>query len=313
MVIQLDSSDLMGIYARNVTHTLITMPINSKHGIKLSLDTPLNNTKNLNTIRPACLRQLFANDVDVIRRSKKFVRRFTYGFGSGTSSVGMDPYNFVTRRMSPEMQYIGTKLHELLQRNRVFFNLEGVDLDQQFNHCTVIIYYADDCLKKQASLGMHCDCVYSPHDGKFKKKSNSQVENTPALIYSVGDERILNFKRRGMSKAGTWEDDDSFGTSYHLNSDTATIINSLDEDPLSYKNISKHSQYQHGGVKVNGTKLSFGLVFRVVSSEESYNLDTDTMIVDHDYDKNEIVEGIVGYDYVPFHNALQWLYYTRFY
>lgn len=55
MVIQLDSTDLMGVYARNVIHTLITMPINSKHGIKLSLDTPLNNTKNLNTIRPACL------------------------------------------------------------------------------------------------------------------------------------------------------------------------------------------------------------------------------------------------------------------
>ena len=66
-------------------------------------------------------------------------------------------------------------------------------------------------------------------------------------------------------------------------------------------------------MKVNGTKLSFGLVFRVVSSEQSYNLDTDTMIVDHLYDTNEIVEGIVGYDYVPFHNALQWLYYTRFY
>lgn len=160
---------------------------------------------------------------------------------------------------------------------------------------------------------MHTDCVYSPHDGKFKKQSNSQVENTPALIYSVGDERILNFKRRGMSKAGTWEDDGSFGASYHLNSDTATIINSLDEDPLSYKNVSKHSQYQYGGVKVNGTKLSFGLVFRVVSSEESYNLDTDTMIVEHDYDTNEIVEGIVGYDYVPFHNALEWLYSTRFY
>ena len=120
MVIQLDSTYLMGFYARNVTHSLITMPINSKHGIKLSLDTPLDNTKNLNTIRPACLRQYFANDVDVIRRSKKFVRRYTYGFGSGTSSVGLDPYNFVTRRMSPEMQYIGTKLHELMKRNRMF-------------------------------------------------------------------------------------------------------------------------------------------------------------------------------------------------
>lgn len=67
MVIQLDSTDLMGVYARNVTHSLITMPINSKHGIKLSLDTLLNNTKNLNTIQPACMRQYFANDVDVIR------------------------------------------------------------------------------------------------------------------------------------------------------------------------------------------------------------------------------------------------------
>ena len=103
----------MGVYARNVTHSLITVSINSKHGIKLSLDTPLNNTKNLNTIQSVCLQKLFANDVDVIRRSEKCVRRFTYGFSSGTSSVGMDPYNFVTRRMSPEMQYIGTNLHEL--------------------------------------------------------------------------------------------------------------------------------------------------------------------------------------------------------
>ena len=313
MVIQLDSKDLIGIYARNVTHSIITMPINSKHGIRLSLDTPLNNTKNLNTRRPAVLRQYFANDVDVICESEKFVRCYTYGFGSGTSSVGMDPLNFVTQSMSPEMQYIGSNLHQLLNRNRSFFNLDGVNLDLPFNHCTVIIYYAGDNLKKQASLGMHADCVYSPRDGKFKKDSNSQVENTPAIIYSIGDERVLNFKRRGMTKAGVWEDDDSFGASYHLNSDTATVINPVDENPLSYKNLLKHAQYQHGGVKVNGNKLCFGLVFRVVSSEESYNLDTDTMIVDHLYDTHESVEGVVGYDYVPFHNALQWLYYSRFY
>jgi len=289
------------------------MPINSSEGIQLSLDTPLNNTKNLNTLRPAVLRQYFGDDVDVISKSQKFVRRYTYGFGSGTSSVGMDPLNFVTRKMTPEMKYIGRNLHQLLIKNRSLFNLDGVNLEQCFNHCTVISYYASGDLKKQSSLGMHTDCVYSPRDGKFTKKMNSQVENTPAVIYSVGDKRLLHSKKRYMSETGVWKDDESFGTSYHLNSDTATIINPLDEDPLSRKNISEHAQYQHGGVKVNGTKLCFGLVFRVVSSEESYHLENNKMIVDYLYDMNDTVDGIVGYDYVPFHNALQWLYYNRFY
>ena len=85
------------------------------------------------------------------------MRRYTYGFGSGKSSVGIDPLNFVTRKMSPEMQYIGRNLHQLLIKNRSFFNLDGVNLDQCFNHCTVITYYAGEDLKNQASLGMHTD------------------------------------------------------------------------------------------------------------------------------------------------------------
>ena len=140
-----------------------------------------------------------------------------------------------------------------------------------------------------------------------------RIEHTPAVIYSLGEQRLLNYKKIHMCVTGVWKDDESFGTSYHLNSDTATIINPLDEDPLSRKNISEHAQYQHGGVKVNGTKLCFGLVFRVVSSEESYHLKSNKMIVDYLYDMNDTVDGIVGYDYVPFHNALQWLYYNRFY
>ena len=80
----------------------------------------------------------------------------------------------------------------------------------------MISYYASGDLKKQASLGMHTDCVYSPRDGTFTKKMNSQVENTPAVIYSVGDKRLLHFKKRYISETGVWKDDESFGTSYHL-------------------------------------------------------------------------------------------------
>lgn len=57
MVIVLNKNQLMGICARIITRMLITMPINSRDGIKLSLDTPLNKTKNLNIVCAIVLRQ----------------------------------------------------------------------------------------------------------------------------------------------------------------------------------------------------------------------------------------------------------------
>ena len=44
-------------------------------------------------------------------------------------------------------------------------------------------------------MGMHYDCVYSPTDGSFTRNDNYQVENTPAVIYSIGDTRVLNWKQ----------------------------------------------------------------------------------------------------------------------
>ena len=42
---------------------------------------------------------------------------------------------------------------------------------------------------------MYYDCTYSPIDGSFARKANYQVENTPAVIYSIGDSRVLNWKK----------------------------------------------------------------------------------------------------------------------
>ena len=47
---------------RKVVDELITSPINSKSGIKLSLDKPLNNRICLNIFRPAVLRQYYGKD-----------------------------------------------------------------------------------------------------------------------------------------------------------------------------------------------------------------------------------------------------------
>ena len=180
--------------------------MNSKYGIKVSLDKPLNNDICLNIFRPAVLRQYFGKEVANIDGKLK---RCTYGSGTGSSSVGMDPNNFVTRAFNKDLISISNDIHDMLCNNKKLFNMVGVDLSQKFNHCTILIYYAGEDLKKYTSLGYHTDCVYSPSTGKYIPQSNTQEQNTPAVIYSIGDKRRLNWRCRCVveSQSGkkVWE------------------------------------------------------------------------------------------------------------
>ena len=140
------------------------------------------------------------------------------------------------------------------------------------------MYYAGANLKQNSSLGMHCDCIYSPTDGSFARKANSQVENTPTVIYSIRDTRVLNWKKWNIVKS-KWSNGSTFSESYDIDSDTMTIINQLDENPCSDKHIKEHAQYQHGDVNVSGEKFTAGVVYRVVSCDKSYNIGNDAMVV----------------------------------
>ena len=58
-----------------------------------------------------------------------------------------------------------------------------------------------------------------------------------------------------------WVDDKGSRKSFSIESDKATIINPMDDNPISFSNINRNSQFIHGGVKVTGQKSSVGLVF----------------------------------------------------
>ena len=117
--------------------------------------------------------------------------------------------------------------------------MNDVDLNTKFNHCTVLLYYAGKGLKKSTSLGYHTDCVYSPVTGEYVTKKNSQKENTPAIIYTIGDRRRLNWKCRHVSDnikgRKVWKESNDDKLSFGLESDTITIIHHHDENPLSEK------------------------------------------------------------------------------
>ena len=89
--------------SRSIIDKLICSDINSTDGIRLSLDTPLNNPPMLNILRPAVLRQYYSLNIEHLYSDINIIRRYTYGSGTGSSSVGMDPRNFVTKVMSEEM------------------------------------------------------------------------------------------------------------------------------------------------------------------------------------------------------------------
>ena len=102
----------------------------------------------------------------------------------------------------------------------------------KFNHCSILVYYAGAELKSESTLGMYYDCVYSINDGSFTTNANSQVENTPTVIYSLGDSRTLKW-RKGYAKQMNrthkrWVNDENYKVLFTLDSDSVCVFNPLD-------------------------------------------------------------------------------------
>ena len=196
----------------------------------------------------------------------------------------------------------------MLRNNMELCNMTGVDIKQKFNHFTILIYYAGQGLKENTRLGYHTDCVYSPSTGEYNSKSNSQKVNTPAIIYSIGDKRRLDWKCRNVvkSKCGrnTWQKKKCSKMRFELGTDTLIIIHLDDEYPLSSKNINDMKQYLHGGVNVSEERFSIGFVFGVINHTAMYHSNNDSMIVDTSDFESDIVNGVLGFDTGTFHRNL---------
>ena len=81
----------------------------------------MNNPPILNILRPAVLRQYYSLNVEDMCGISNNVRRYTYGSGTGSSSVGLDSRNFVTRVMTEEMLSLSKELRNLLFKELVIF------------------------------------------------------------------------------------------------------------------------------------------------------------------------------------------------
>ena len=156
-------------------------------------------------------------------------------------------------------------------------------------------------------MGWHCDSKYSKK-GEFLPRRNTQLINTPVVIFTVGFSRILKWRQRclNLNNNGNliWHYDKSSEFEMLLEEGHLLLIHPRDEVPNYCTIQGAVCNYQHGQVhfnKCNG--MSIGFVFRNTTSKARFDKKTNVWIQNQD----EIIVPKDMYDKVDipsFHNSM---------
>jgi len=305
-------NDILFTWCRLSLKELVTAPLDSSKGIPVVCETIYGHDK-VNILRPAVLRVNYGKDCTTYKNNKPIFGRFTYGLQSGSECSR--PKKFVTKSFNYYLEKMATFLHKLLINNREKWNLQTVNLMYMFNHVIKLLYATGADIKKIASLALHCD-IDSDHDGIYIQSTNAQMENTVTVIVVVGDSRNLVWERQVLTTTPSgrkkWVTDKTFNAIMVLNNISILIVNPLDEKATANNDIGLVVRYRHGGVKVKGSQLSVGFVFRVVRSWAVYDCNDELLQTGNNSDNTILTD--IGNSPAgrKFHDGLNKLYDSTF-
>ena len=227
---------------RNVLDKLFLSKLDSINGISVVAEQPFNNPIMLNILRPGVICQYYGMDRGVIHNHS--IKRATYGF---KSHVGTDPNKFITKPFDMNMKLMSNYLMNQLRLHDGGYYLKEMDLSIDFNSVVVLPYCSIMDVKINSTMGWHCDSSYNK-DGSFK--NISQVQNTPVVILTYGNNRTLKWQRVAHSSNG-WVSDQTWTTqSMTMNDSSYMLLHPYDEKPHYNNLIGKKIRYQHGNVRM---------------------------------------------------------------
>ncbi len=259
-----------------------------------------------NIERPAVLRQYFGCKSTIHAEYDNIEFRHSYGVGNGSGcvTVGSDLNEVTTRRLEGELLELSELVYDEINCNS--FIQKGLFSKRRqrdrirckpFNHVTVLLYFTRDGIRSHSKLNAHCDCTYDKF-GKFRKKMNSQVENSITASLTIGQKRVVNFYARSTeiiseSQRGNWEKCKKIISLSALHDGDIMLIHPDDEKPFfvdGNKN-GRMVQIQHGNVKIDKNKLSVGFLFRQVDNIQCYDKKSNTMTT-HGVSTNRIQSNV---------------------
>ena len=263
--------------SRIVLHRLLTAIPNSKNGISITTEEPLNNGVMLNIGRPGVLRQAFGLSYTLPTVNPSI--RAAYGHINGRLPIGADPKRYKVKPFGPELIFMSILIQNLLIANKDYYGLNGVNTNTMFNSCTVLLYHAIEGIKDYSAMGWHTD-VKSNDRGEYRPNVNSQMVNTPTVVFTIGNDRYIHWREKVLHNNKSWEINTEWQLEMLLKHGNIFVLYPGDEISMLNNKLNKVTKYEHGKIKVIRDAVSVSFVFRVVTKFDSFSLD-DNLVINH--------------------------------
>ena len=165
-----------------------------KMGISFAIEAPkcCPNYAMPNFSRNVPLRQYFGKDnIEESDLKSDCVKRWSYGVGSGSSTVGGDTKSTKTRPLTKVMEDMCTQLNTYIPT--ICYG-EHCEESYDFNHVTILYYLIDSNGNNKVTLRKHTDLEVSPSN--LVKNGNSQKAGTPTVVIALQQPKQVRFYKR---------------------------------------------------------------------------------------------------------------------
>lgn len=279
----------------NVVKDVLTMlsQVNKKKGTAIAVECPkfLKHYAKTGVERSTPLRLYFGKNIGEPGKIKgkpgKFVTRASYDVRPDCAAIGGDMKTSITREWTRSMENLADALSSAILNDDVF--REGCTGFLAFNHVSVLFYFTDPGApqeeRREVRLGYHTDVNIRPNgDSSEERKHHDQVVGTPTVVLSLGDKKLLEFKKRYVEDTKSWvkDVDQEADLGKILMHGSFHFLDPRDEQVGKRVHDEKESQFRHrvisksksGDEKVKGC---VSLCFRQVPTA-MYNVKTSTLV-----------------------------------
>ncbi len=278
----------------NVVKDVLTMlsQVNQKKGTAIAVECPkfLKHYAKTGIERRTPLRLYFGKNIGEPGKIKgkrgNFVTRASYDVRPDCAAIGGDMKSSITREWTPSMKNLAGALSTAILNDDVF--CEGCTGFLAFNHVSVLFYFTDPDApqeeRREVHLGYHTDVNIRPNGDSSEEKKHDQVAGTPTVVLSLGDKKLLEFKKRYVKDTKSWvkDVDQKADLGKILMHGSFHFLDPRDEQVVKRVQDEKESQFRHRVISKSKSddkkvKACVSLCFRQVPTA-MYNVRTSTLV-----------------------------------
>jgi hypothetical protein len=249
--------------------TMLSQKIGSRNGLRACLINPGDNGPRINFDSPQAFREFFGKDIYNV--DDNLVFRTAYGINNASMSTGFHPTQFVVRPFCPSVLKIVNLVIEFALK------FLGIKLDINSFEMKIYISKLITCMRvSQSKINYHNDLFYK-NNGQPGK--NTADPTAPALIYTIGGDRRLDFCWFEKTPGDKWKPTTIVETTNFLQEDGSLfVVQPGDDKPRKILGLptTKLFKTKHCVPSCNDG-ISVAFIFRKVNSGAIFDTTTNLL------------------------------------